>query len=574
VIVPRTHTGTVARVLDAALARHPDAPAVAARHGRLSYAELNAVADRAAAVLWGLGVRPGDRVAASLPNDIDVVAAFHGAMRIGAVWVGVNQPLAAPEKAFILNDCGASVLLCDSACAQQIRSLRPELPQLRHVLVADPGDASSDWSSAMASTTPAAVPAVEIDPSAPAGIAYTSGTTGNPKGVVHSQHNLLLPGAVVVATRGYDETLRKGDCLPLTILNMMVLTTLLVAQAGGCCVVMDRRDPGGIAEWIRAEAVTVWNGVPAMLHEMVHRGNVCADDLRTLRDVWSGGGDCPEAIRDAFESAFGHRVHATYGLTEAPTIVAMEPVSEPHVAGSSGRVLPHLEVQVRDDGGTVLPPGETGEVCLRAARDGPWAGTYRPMTGYWRQDAATAEALVQGELRTGDVGVLDGEGRLFIRDRKKLLIVRGGANVYPAEVERVLHEMPGVAACAVIAVADERLGERVAVAVQPAPGHLPSLAEVQAHCANRLAAYKVPERLVRVDALPRNSMGKVQRRGLDRLFDPPGTHQDFLTRAEASERLAAEIGRVRAELDGPAAGDETLARRLATLKQVYALMQE
>jgi long-chain acyl-CoA synthetase len=521
VTLPGTRSGSVARVLDAALGRDPDAPAVAARHGRLSYAELNAAADRAAAVLWGLGVRPGDRVAASLPNDVDVIAAFHGAMRIGAVWVGVNQPLAAPEKAFILNDSGASVLLCDSACARQVEPLRGDLPQLRHLLVADPGDTSSDWSSAMARTTPATVPAIELDPSAPAGIAYTSGTTGTPKGVVHSQRNLLLPGAVVVAARGYDAALRKGDCLPLTILNMMVLTTLLVAQAGGCCVVMDRRDSAGIAEWIREEAVTVWNGVPAMLHEMANRGNVHPGDLRTLRDVWSGGGDCPEAIRGGFESAFGRQVHATYGLTEAPTIVTMEPAGEPHLAGSSGRALPHLQVEITDDRGTVLPAGETGEVCLRAAGAGPWAGAYRPMIGYWHQDAATAETLVDGELRTGDIGLLDGEGRLFVRDRKKLLIVRGGANVYPAEVERVLHEMPGVAACAVIAVPDERLGERVAAAVQPAPGHLLTADEVRAHCANRLAAYKVPERLAWVDDLPRNSMGKIQRRGLGRLFDSP-----------------------------------------------------
>jgi acyl-CoA synthetase (AMP-forming)/AMP-acid ligase II len=173
-----------------------------------------------------LGVKTGDRVAASLPNEAEVVAAFHGAMRLGAIWVGINRALAPPEREYILDDAGASVYLDDAD------ALRAAI------------DAASPHE------------AVDVDPFAPAGIAYTSGTTGYPKGAVHSQYNLLLPGRMVVESRGYDTRLRKGDCFALTILNMQVLTTLLVAQCGGTSIVMDRLDATGVAEWIRQERCT------------------------------------------------------------------------------------------------------------------------------------------------------------------------------------------------------------------------------------------------------------------------------------------------------------------------------
>ena len=474
---------TVAQVFDRALANRPDAEALVTRSGRLTYRELDQWADRAADALLAMGVRPGDRVAGSLPNDLDVVLAFHGAMRVGAVWVGVNRALAAPEKAYIVEDSGASLLLDDD-----------HLDEWRAALDAAPSDGR---------------PAFDVDPDAPAGIAYTSGTTGHPKGAVHSQRNLLTPGAVVVATRGYGPDLRKGDCLPLTILNLMVLTTLLVAQAEGCCIVMDRIDPEGVAQWVRDERVTTWNGPPALLHGLATNEAVQAGDLATLDEVWTGGADCPEAIRQMFERKFGLPVLATYGLSEAPTIVSIDPRGGPHVDGSSGRPLPHLAVRI-DDG---------GEVCVGPVTEGPWAGRYRLMLSYWQRPEATEEALRGGELHTGDIGFLDDDGNLHIRDRKSLVIIRGGANVYPAEVERVLQAAPGVAACAVAGVADERLGERVVAAVELAAGAPADPEALRAHCLEHLARYKVPERFVFVDAFPRNSMGKISRRDLPDLLD-------------------------------------------------------
>jgi acyl-CoA synthetase (AMP-forming)/AMP-acid ligase II len=429
-------------------------------------------------------------VAASLPNEVDVVAAFHGAMRLGAVWVGVNRALAAPEKRYLLDDCGASLLLCEE-----------EVPDVdvRSVLV-------DEWRAAVDAAAEGPV-GVVIDPHAPAGIAYTSGTTGHPKGAVHSQWNLLVPGSVLVATRGYGPDLRKGDCFPFTILNMAVLTTLLVSQAGGCSVVMDRMDAEGIADWIRTERVTTWNGPPALLHSLATNEAVAAEDLASLDEVWTGGSDCPEVIRAMFEAKFGLPVLATYGQSEAPTIVSIDPRGGPHVDGSSGRPLPHLAVRIAD------PVDGAGEICV-----GPADDRYRLMLGYWGKPDATAEALAGGELHTGDVGFLDDEGNLHVRDRKSLLIIRGGANVYPAEVERVLQEAPGVAACAVLGVPDERLGERVVAVVEPEPGAEVDDGAVRAHCEANLAKYKVPERFVVVDTFPRNAMGKIIRKDLPALL--------------------------------------------------------
>jgi long-chain acyl-CoA synthetase len=270
---------------------------------------------------------------------------------------------------------------------------------------------------------------------------------------------------------------------------------------------MDRIDAEGVAEWIRREQVTVWNGPPALLHGLAGTDAVAPDDLASLREVWTGGGPCPEVIREAFEAKFGKPILATYGLSEAPTVVAIDaPDGSTHVPDGSGRPLPHLRLRVAGDDGEDLPAGETGEVRVAPA---PGDDRYRLMLGYWQRLDATAEVLAGGELHTGDLGFLDEAGNLHIRDRKSLLIIRGGANVYPAEVERVLLEAPGVASCAVFGLPDERLGERVVAVVESSEG-IDEVA-VRDHCVANLARYKVPERFVVVGSIPRNPMGKVAR---------------------------------------------------------------
>lgn len=502
---------SAARVLEPALARDPNREALVTATTRLTYGELDALAHRAAHALAEMGIGPGDAVCASLPNDHDVVVAFHGAMRLGAVWVGINRVLAAPEKAHILADCSASLLLSDDG-APISGAERMDMPVV---------DLAS-WRAALESAPATPWGGPDPDPLAPAGIAYTSGTTGRPKGAVHSQHNLMLPGAVLVDARRYGPELRKGDCFAFTILNMAVLTTLLVSQAGGTSVVMDRTDPEGLAEWIERERITTWNGAPAMLHGLATHAAVTSERLASLDEVWVGGADCPEAIRRAFTSKFGLPVLATYGLSEAPTVVAIDdrPGSRedalPRPTGSSGRPLPHLRVRIAGPDGATLAPGDAGQICISASDD-----RWRPMLGYLNLADATSEVLVEGELRTGDVGLMDADGHLHVRDRLSLVIIRGGANVYPAEVERVFAEFPGIAASAVVGIADERLGERVGALVEMSPGATLDRDRLAAHLQVNLARYKVPERIEVVESLPRNAMGKIVRAGLADRFASP-----------------------------------------------------
>lgn len=492
-------SATIAQVLEPALAARPDAPAVVARSGTLSYRRLDEAADAAAAALWARGVRPGDRVAACLPNDLDVVAAFHGVQRIGAIWVGIGEALTESEQRELVEHCQPGVILAGPLCK-----------------LSSPGVINAREWSQLCRSAPAA-PGLDTDPQAPAGIAYTSGTTGKPKGIVHSQHNLLLPGAAVVASRRWGPDLRKGDCLPLTILNMLVLTTLLTAQAGGCSIVMDRKDSEGIAEWVARERIEVWNGAPAQLYDLARRPEL---DLGSLKEVWSGGGDCPDRLRESFLSSHGLAVRSTYGLTEAPTVVAMDPVGDDWRPGASGRVLEHLELTACANDGRPLEAGEQGELYLGPATSGPFTGEWRPMLGVWEDGQVRPGPAVAA--RTGDIGSVDAQGWLRVIGRKKVVIVRGGANVYPAEVERVLLACPAVAAVAVFGVPDERLGERVAALVEPI-GRGADLEELRRACARELARYKVPELWATVRKLPTNAMGKVIRTGLVDLLSAAGS---------------------------------------------------
>ncbi|GAA5060344.1 class I adenylate-forming enzyme family protein [Nocardia callitridis] len=483
---PITVPRPVADMLRRTLATHPDAPAIEAASGTWSYAELDDRADHAAGALWGLGVRPGDRVAACLPNDLDIVAAFHGTQRIGALWAGIGEAMTEGEQQRLTDLCAPTVVLAGTRCTVRTPH-RIDLDRWTE-LVADADQA----------------PSVTHDIDAPAAIAFTSGTSGQPKAVVHSQRNLLMPGAALAAQRGWGADLRKGDSFPLTILNLIVLSTLLTAQTGGCAVLMDRRDVEGVAQWIRDHQVTVWNGAPAQLYDLARRPDLT---LPSLREVWSGGADTSETLRQMFADTHGLVPRVTYGLTEAPAVVSIDPPGSACRAGTSGRLLAHYDVAAYDDNDRRLPPGEVGELRLAGAGSGGW----RPMLGHW--DGGRVVPVGPGPLRTGDIGTVDRDGWLTVIDRKKLVIIRGGANVYPLEVERVLATRPALTRVAVFPVPDDRLGQRVAAVVETTDTTVDfaALADV---CARELAPYKVPELWARLDHLPLNAMGKVVRTDL------------------------------------------------------------
>jgi acyl-CoA synthetase (AMP-forming)/AMP-acid ligase II len=513
----------VATALDRSVATRPQAEAIVGRHARYSYAALDAAIDAGAAALRTHGVGPGDRVAACAGNHPDIVIAFFATQRLGAVWVGINRPLAAPEKAFQLRDSGARLFLADAATMAQIEPLRVGLPALEYLVDIEPRAEGNVWLRMVAGHAGAARADVSIDPHAPAAIAYTSGTTGHPKGAVHSQHNMVLVAAAGHAgLRGshWAPDLRRGVTLPLTILNLMILEAVTPLSGGGTCVCMDRADAAGIAEWVRDEAIECFTGAPATVYDLLTRPDIDAADLASLKFAASGGANVPDELRSLHVARFGKPLLGGYGLTEAPTAIAGTSIERPFVPGSCGRGFDHLKLAILDPEDRELPRGETGEICVRAADSGPWANVYTPMLGYWGRPEESAAALRDGWLHTGDVGVMNAEGDIFIRDRLKELIIRGGANIYPAEVERVLVADARVRDAAVVGKPDPRLGEIVAAFVELAPGVVADSAlreDLAAACRDQLAKYKVPEQWTFVDAMPRNAMNKIVKARLKEL---------------------------------------------------------
>ncbi len=484
-------------MLDRAAERWPTQDAIITDSVRVTYQDLRERAERLAGGLVSAGLAPGDRIAACLPNELDIVVAFYAAARVGAIWVGINRQLAPPEKRRLLEDTTPGILLAET---ETLVALKAQTAALELEEVAVDGDR---WAELCSATPTSHDP---VDPSAPAAIAFTSGTSGTPKGVVHSQRNLVLPGAALAATRGYDTTLRRGDYLALTILNLFVLSTLTTAQVGGTSILHDGTDVDRLGAWIRRHEVNVFSGVPTTLHGLVRSPTVDPAGLRSLRDVWTGGAACPEEVRERFLDRFGVPVHMTYGLTEAPSVVAIDPLGDPSPPGASGRPLPQLELTFvatgREDAG--------GEIAVGAVPHGPWAGRWHPFLGYWNRPDVDVP-IVAGRLHTGDVGRME-DGRLVVVDRLGSVIIRGGANVYPAQVERVLRGLPPVADAVVVGLPDERLGETVNALVELEAAQTTSERELLEGCRAELARYKVPVRIVVVDALERNALGKPDQR--------------------------------------------------------------
>ncbi|MDA3041138.1 MAG: class I adenylate-forming enzyme family protein [Actinomycetota bacterium] len=507
--IPGGGPQSVADVLDSVADR--TRVAVIGRSGRLTYDELDRAANRVAHTLIDAGTRPGDRVGASLPNDLDIVVAFLGAMRIGAIWVGIPRVLATAEKAYVTHDTEMSLLLADPVVAEECRQRSDEFaPGLQVLTVGEAG-----WHDRLAAASDQR-PETPVDPFAPAAISHTSGTTGRPKGVVHSQHNLLVPGAVAVMAGEFPPDGPVATSAPMTILNLFVLVPLTAFQAGTSCVIMDSNDPVSIAEWIASEKIMHLTVVPTVYHDLLDAPTVTADQLASLLRPRSGGAAVTETLRARWLERFGRRLTSSLAMTEAPTYVAREDPSEPRLEGSLGRAVSHVQITIVDTDDRPVPTGGVGEICVSPATDGPWAGVYTPMFGYWGQPDETQHTLRGEKLHSGDMGRFDEDGNLFLVDRKSSLIIRGGSNIYPAEVERVLHLDPRVDECVLIPKPDERLGEITVAFVRLAAGASAQVDELKAHCAGHLARYKVPDEIRLVDDFPRTALGKPHRSELAR----------------------------------------------------------
>jgi long-chain acyl-CoA synthetase len=486
-------------------------PALIAGGRTFTYQKLDDMCDRIAAGLHELGVRPGDRVSLYSPNRWEWVVAYHGALRAGAVVNPINVMLTPEEVAFVLNDCGAAAIFTAGEKAEVILSLTRAVPTLRRVVSFDPvgGDATpfEDLLSCTARVPEIARPA----PSDLSTIGYTSGTTGHPKGAMQSHRAVFLNTAALFAvqTRTDHDVLLNALPLPHVYGNVVMNGTFM---AGATLVMMERFEaPLALAE-IQRHRATVFDGVPTMYAMMLADPSLPGTDLSSLRICAVGGQTMPAAKMQEWERCSGAPLLELWGMTELAGAGTSNVSYMPNVHGSIGFALPGAEARVAalDDPAVTVPDGEPGELMIR----GPLV-----MLGYYGNEDATRAAIEpDGWLHTGDIASRDDEAHYFIVDRRKDLIITGGFNVYPAEIERVAASHPAVAMVAVGSVPDETLGELARAYVVLRPGSSATEAEIIEHCRPHLAAYKLPRSVRFVPDLPKTSTGKVMRREL-KTFD-------------------------------------------------------
>ncbi len=485
-------------------------PALIVGGRTLTYQALNGLCDRVAAGLHAVGVRPGDRVSLYSPNRWEWVVAYHAALRAGAVVNPINVMLTPEEVAFVLNDCGAATIFTAGEKAEVILSLTRSVPTLRRVVSFDDAGGGATAFGDLLSSSGEAPEIPRPSPTDLSTIGYTSGTTGHPKGAMQSHRAVFLNTAAMFAmqTRTDRDVMLNALPLPHVYGNVVMNGTLM---AGATLVLMERFDAAAALAEIQRYRVTVFDGVPTMYAMMLADPSLPAADLSSLRICAVGGQTMPRSKMAEWERISQAPLLEIWGMTELGGVGTSNCSYLPNVHGSIGFALPGLEARVGslDDPSVTMPDGEPGELMVR----GPHV-----MLGYYGNEQATRNAIESdGWMHTGDIATRDDEGHYFIVDRRNDLIITGGFNVYPAEIERVVAAHPAVAMVAVGSVPDETRGELARAYVVLRPGAAATENQIIDHCRPHLAAYKLPRSVRFVPDLPKTSTGKVMRRELKSL---------------------------------------------------------
>ncbi len=486
----------------------PEATVLRAGEARLSYGELDRAARGVATSLLARGVVPGDKVALLVPNVPEFTIAYFGILYAGATVVPINVLAAAPEVTYFLEDSGARVLIVHPLFEAAGRDGAEPLGADVVLAVADAKDDANgtDTIGTLALADPIDEPH-RSSPQDTAVVLYTSGTTGKPKGAELTHSNLLLNSAVV-APKLMPETSeghRALASLPLFhSFGQTVIQNGMIAT-GGSFTLLPRFTPQEAFELIERDRVTIFAGVPTMYFALLHHKGDRAYDVSSLSGCMTGGAPMPVEVMSAFEEKFNVRIQEGFGLSETSPIASFMTLDKPRKSGSIGYPVWGVEMCIVDEDDRRLPDGERGEICIRG---------HNIMKGYLNRPDATAEALRNGWFHSGDIGYRDEDGCYFIVDRKKDMILRGGFNVYPREVEEVLYEHEAVAEAAVLGVPHESHGEEVKAVVALAPGKSVTPEELERYCKDRLAAYKYPRIVEIVDALPKGPTGKILKREL------------------------------------------------------------
>jgi fatty-acyl-CoA synthase len=502
---------TIGRMWDAVVARHPERPALVSRHQgiRLTYAELGAEVDRCARALIAAGVERGDRVGIWSPNNAEWVVLQFATAKAGAILVNVNPSYRRSELEYALRQSGCSLLVLapgfrDADYAAILSEVRA--PALRCSIVL-----GADWDGLLAEAAPAdalEARAAGLDFDQPINIQYTSGTTGFPKGATLSHHNILNNGFFIGETLRYTEHDRV--CLPVPFYHCfgMVLGNLAIVTHGACIVIPSEAfDPQAVLETVEAERCTSLYGVPTMFIAELGEPGFADYDLTSLRTGIMAGSPCPvEVMRRVKSEMHMDEVTICYGMTETSPVSTQTRIGTPleKQVTTVGEVHPHLEVKIVDPAtGRTLERGEPGELCTRG---------YSVMLGYWENEEATREAIDEaGWMHTGDLATMDDEGYVNIVGRSKDMIIRGGENIYPREVEEFLYTHPAIADVQVFGVPDERYGEAVCAWVILREGAELDEDGLREFCDGAIARFKIPRFVRFVDAFPLTVTGKVQK---------------------------------------------------------------
>lgn len=491
-------------------ARHPDAIAYWFEGRETSFADLDKHASQIANGLIALGVQPGERVT-FLGKNMDIYyEILFGVVKARGCMTGVNNRLAPPEIAYALNDCEASVLFVASDFFDAIDQIRDECPKLKHIIAIEGSHADwpeyEAWRDGQSPVDPMLANHGNDDVIQ----LYTSGTTGFPKGVQLSSDNYIafFRQAFQFGWADYEEGDVALNCMPLFHVAGVNFGLLTAAQ-GAKAVVLREIDPQTILKLVEEHRVrhTFW--VPAVILMLTQQPNIREIDFSSLENVSYGASPIAEDLLKSAVEIMGCRFHQLYGLSETIGAGASLPPEAHDPAWGKLRACgvpwPGALVRTVDGDGNPTAEGEVGEICIKA----PFV-----MKGYWKRPDATAEAIQNGWFHTGDAGYFDADGFLYIHDRVKDMIVSGGENVYPAEVENALFSHPDVADVAVIGIPSERWGEEVKAIVVRAPGTDPTPDDIIAFARERIAAYKAPKTVDFIDALPRNPSGKILRKDL------------------------------------------------------------
>ncbi|WP_060878069.1 AMP-binding protein [Streptomyces scabiei] len=501
---------TIGDNLDRAVAAWPDREVLVdvPSGRRWTYARFAADVDALAYGLLASGIAKGDRVGIWAVNCPEWVLVQYATARIGAIMVNINPAYRTHEVEYVLHQAGVGLLFASqshkgSDYRAMVEQVRGRCPRLREtVFIGDPG-----WDALIARGTP--VPYEELSCDDPINIQYTSGTTGFPKGATLSHHNILNNGYFVGESLAYTE--QDRICVPVPFYHCfgMVMGNLAATSHGACVVIpAPSFDPGATLEAVRQERCTSLYGVPTMFIAELNLPDFASYDLSSLRTGIMAGSPCPvEVMKRVVTEMHMGEVAICYGMTETSPVSTQTRRDDDleHRTATVGRVLPHIEVKVVDPvTGVTQPRGTAGELCTRG---------YSVMLGYWNEPEKTAEAVDAGRwMHTGDLATMREDGYVEIVGRIKDMIIRGGENIYPREIEEFLYGHPKIADVQVVGVPHERYGEEVLACVVPHEGAEPlTLEELRAYCEGRLAHYKIPSALRVLDSFPMTVSGKVRK---------------------------------------------------------------